>query len=248
MPDPTEITLTRQLVDTVTASNLHQAAAWWPALITPYPGDNGQDYLTLSPTAAMAAVIQWNARRQGVWCAPANTPLAKTIRPTLKADAASVLQNNAGVTLNLIRSLPGKGVRPWGCRTLLNDPTSPWRYIQTRLLVNYVTSQLSVLARAWLFEPNTALTWMKLKGQAHIWLRQLWLNGAFYGTNEEDAFALDIGMPDTMTAEEINAGIMRIRIHLALLAPAEFYAITLAFDTRNGMAVQNATGEAYDGS
>lgn len=213
-------------------------AAWWPRLQTSYvlPGESKTAYYMLSPLPAVAAVIQKNAADNGVWKAPANIRLVKTLRPVVTILQSLVLLNTKGVYANPIRSFAGKGVRLWGCRTLLNDEASPWRYIQTRLLANSVERQLSKLARLFLFEPNNAQTWMKLKGQAWTWLRQQWLGGAFFGTTEEEAFTLTIGLGESMSADDIRAGKMILQVRLALLAPAEFIDISLTLDMRDGSA------------
>ncbi|BEO21352.1 hypothetical protein SMQC19_46990 (plasmid) [Serratia marcescens] len=212
-----------------------RGAAWWPRLETPYE-DEVSAPVVLSPLPAVAAAIQRSAHDNGVWKAPANLPLAKTRRPTQSILTSQALLDNQGVSCNLIRSFVGKGVRLWGCRTLLNEENTAWRYIQTRLLVSSVEHYLSKLARAYLFEPNTAPTWMKLKGQVWTWLRQQWLAGAFFGTVEDEAFSLSIGLDETMTQDNIRQGKMILQVRLALLAPAEFINISLTLDLRDGTA------------
>jgi len=248
------ITLTKRFFSTDLSQN---AAAWWPRLQSSYwvqtsiteDDGNGDEivivkssFLVLSPLPAVAAVIQNNAAENGVWKAPANIALKNTLKPVQNILLSPSLLNQQGVYGNLIRSFAGRGVRLWGCRTLLNDESSPWRYIQTRLLANSVEAQLSRLARHYLFEPNNAQTWMKLKGQVWTWLRQQWLAGAFYGTTEEEAFTLSIGLDDTMSADDIRAGKMILLVQLALLAPAEFIAIQLTLDARTHTAtVENGS-------
>lgn len=212
-----------------------RGAAWWPRLETSYE-DEASAPVVLSPLPAVAAAIQRSAHDNGVWKAPANLPLAKTRRPTRSILTSQALLDNQGVSCNLIRSFVGKGVRLWGCRTLLNEENTAWRYIQTRLLVSSVENYLSKLARAYLFEPNTAPTWMKLKGQVWTWLRQQWLAGAFFGTVEDEAFSLSIGLDETMTQDDIHQGKMILQVRLALLAPAEFIAVSLTLDLRDGTA------------
>ncbi|MFA1241126.1 phage tail sheath family protein [Serratia odorifera] len=212
-----------------------RGAAWWPRLETSYE-DEASAPVVLSPLPAVAAAIQRSAHDNGVWKAPANLPLAKTRRPTRSILTSQALLDNQGVSCNLIRSFVGKGVRLWGCRTLLNEENTAWRYIQTRLLVSSVENYLSKLARAYLFEPNTAPTWMKLKGQVWTWLRQQWLAGAFFGTVENEAFSLSIGLDETMTQDDIHQGKMILQVRLALLAPAEFIAVSLTLDLRDGTA------------
>ncbi|MGV3344493.1 phage tail sheath family protein [Enterobacteriaceae bacterium LUAb1] len=215
-------------------------AAWWPRLQTSYEDiSSGQTTrVVLSPLPAVAAVIQCNACIKGIWKAPANILLEKTLRLTKTVFQAQTLLNRQGVYCNLIRSFAGKGIRLWGCRTLLNDEDSPWRYIQIRLLVNRVESQIRKLARVFLFEPNTMQTWMKLKGQIWTWLRQQWLAGAFFGTTEEEAFTLDVGLGETMNDDDIRAGKMILLVRLALLAPAEFVDVSLTLDMHDGPEIR----------
>ncbi|AUP76166.1 hypothetical protein CWS02_00490 [Enterobacter sp. EA-1] len=151
----------------------------WPRLETSYADELDSAISYLAPLC-----LRWrqpfnSAKTYGVWKAPANIALLKTIRPTYDTALAQSLFTQTGVFANPICSFPGKGVYLWGCRTLLNDDTSPWRYIQTRLLMNHIENRLKNIARSFVFEPNNALTWMKLKGQLWSWLRQQWLAGAF---------------------------------------------------------------------
>lgn len=217
-------------------------AAWWPRLETSYK-DEMLVPIVLSPLPAVAAAIQRSAFVNGIWKAPANIPLTKTRRPTKSILTSQALLDNQGVSCNLIRSFVGKGVRLWGCRTLLNETNTVWRYIQTRLLVSSVEHYLSKLARTYLFEPNTAPTWMKLKGQIWTWLRQQWLAGAFFGTVEDEAFSLSIGLGETMTEDDIRHGSMIMQVRLALLAPAEFIDISLTLDLRDGTASAQTGGQ-----
>ncbi|MFI8415492.1 phage tail sheath family protein [Serratia sp. NPDC078593] len=244
LPEASEdaIALTQQSFSTDLCQH---GAAWWPRLQTSYVDEEQTTaaYRLLSPLPAVAAAIQCNANEKGVWKAPANIPLAKTVRPTQNILTSKALLNEKGVYCNLIRSFVGKGVRLWGCRTLLNDEASPWRYIQTRLLVNSVEHYLSKLARSYLFEPNNAQTWMKLKGQVWTWLRQQWLAGAFLGTVEEEAFALSIGLNETMSEDDIRSGKIILRVQLALLAPAEFIDINLMLNLRDGSATVQPGGQ-----
>ena len=216
------------------ADYCRNAAAWWPRLETSYDAevDGAISHRLLSPLPAVAAAIQRSAKEYGVWKAPANIALIKTIRPTYDATLSQNLFTQTGVYANPICSFPGKGVYLWGCRTLLNDAASPWRYIQIRLLVNSIENRLKHIARSFVFEPNNALTWMKLKGQIWSWLRQQWLAGAFYGTEEEDAFNVAVGLDETMTDADLSAGLMIVNIQLALLAPAEFIDLTITLDAR----------------
>ncbi|MBS9423205.1 phage tail sheath family protein [Photorhabdus caribbeanensis] len=209
-------------------------AVYWPRLKSAYQEQDQP--VVLSPTAAVAAVIQRNDNQMVVWHAPSNVMLAKVISPISSYIDADDLFNQNGSSLNLVRSFPGKGTRIWGCRTLDNTLGSPWRYIQTRRLVSYIEAHMTQLGRAFVFEPNNAITWMKFKGQAYNWLRQLWLNGGLRGTQEDQAFEVLLGVDESMSEADLRAGKMIMKIKLALLIPAEFIELNLTFDTRTGIS------------
>ncbi|MBS9436407.1 phage tail sheath family protein [Photorhabdus noenieputensis] len=230
---PDNPTLAAECLKRFSSADRQWGAVYWPLLKSAYQ-DNTQNPIVLSPTAAVAAVIQRNDNQQGVWTAPANIALTKVISPVRAYIEANALFNPDGTSLNLVRSFPGKGIRIWGCRTLDNTPGSLWRYIQIRRLVSYIETHMTQLGRAFIFEPNNAITWMKLKGQAHNWLRQLWLNGGLRGTEEDQAFKVLLGVGESMSEADIRAGKMIIRISLAVLIPAEFIELNLTFDTHTG--------------
>ncbi|WP_276204261.1 phage tail sheath C-terminal domain-containing protein, partial [Photorhabdus namnaonensis] len=174
-----------------------------------------------------------------IWTAPANVALAKVVSPIRSFIEADALFNQNGTSLNLVRGFPGKGIKVWGCRTLDNLPGSPWRYIQTRRLVSYIEAHITRLGRAFIFEPNNAITWMKLKGQTYNWLHQLWLKGGLSGTQEERAFDILLGVNESMSEADLRAGKMIMKIKLALLIPAEFIELNLTFDARTGITGLN---------
>ncbi|NDK99554.1 phage tail sheath family protein [Photorhabdus bodei] len=231
---PDNPTFAAECLKRFSSADRQWGAVYWPRLKSAYQ-DNAQNPIVLSPTAAVAAIIQCNDNQQGVWTAPANIALAKVISPVHSYIEANALFNPDGASLNLVRSFPGKGIRIWGCRTLDNTPDSLWRYIQIRRLVSYIEAHMTQLGRAFVFEPNNAITWMKFKGQAHNWLRQLWLNGGLRGTQEDQAFKVLLGVGESMSEADIQAGKMIIKISLAVLIPAEFIELNLTFDTYIGI-------------
>ncbi|KGM28992.1 phage tail protein [Photorhabdus luminescens] len=230
---PNDPTLAHKCLTRFSSSDRQWGAVYWPNLNSAYQ-DKEQNFIVLSPTAAVAAVIQRNDNQQDVWTAPANITLAKVISPVHSYIEADALFNPDGASLNLVRSFPGKGIRIWGCRTLENTHDSPWRYIQTRRLVSYIEAHMTQLGRAFVFEPNNAITWMKFKGQAHNWLRQLWLKGGLRGTQEDQAFEVLLGIDESMSEADLQAGKIIVKIKLAVLIPAEFIELSLTFDTRTG--------------
>jgi len=178
----------------------------------------------------MAAVIQQTDRERGVWKAPANVALAHVVQPAVSHLQADGLFNNDGASINLIRSFPGRGVRVWGCRTLTPLTSSPWRYIQIRRLLSYIEAKLIRVGRFSVFEPNNEITWLKLKSRARSWLRKLWRSGGLFGGVESEAFELFVGLNESMTADDIKAGRLIMKVKVCALYPAEFIEIHLRFD------------------
>ncbi|KAA1185429.1 phage tail sheath family protein [Photorhabdus heterorhabditis] len=231
---PDDLALAAKCLEQFSSSDRQWGAVYWSALNSAYQ-DERQNTIVLSPTAAVAAVIQSNDKRKGIWTAPANVALAKVVSPIRSFIEANAFFNRDDDTpLNLIRSFPGKGIKIWGCRTLDNTPDSPWRYIQIRRLVSYIEAHMTRLGHAFVFEPNNPITWMKLKGQTYNWLHQLWLKGGLRGTEEERAFDILLGVDESMSEADMRAGKMIMKIRLALLIPSEFIELSLTFDTRTG--------------
>ncbi|PMY64830.1 MULTISPECIES: phage tail sheath C-terminal domain-containing protein [Pseudomonas] len=240
---PESVIETKKCLDTSAKWDSGQCmsgAAYWPRLATSYVAEDKQR-ISVPPSAAVAAVFQKTDREQGIWTAPANAALSEVVKPTQAYQDGLSLFDRSGTSLNVIRSFPGRGVRVWGSRTLCNANTgarAPWVYIQRRRLVSYIESTLSDIARFVVFEPNNEITWLKLKGQATTWLRELWQQGALYGQQESEAFKLSLGLDETMTREDVNAGRLIMRVSLALLSPAEFIELDLQFTTNESNSDQ----------
>lgn len=208
--------------------NSEWGGAWWPRLVTPYQKKG--TVVTVPPSGAVLAAIQKTDNTKGVWSAPANIVLSQVTRPSHSwLDAAELFHPDAA-SLNLIRSFPGRGIRIWGCRTLTEDSGSSFRYVQTRRLITWCEINIGHLGRMFVFEPNNEITWFKFKGIVTNWLRQLWQQGGLYGQQEQDAFQILLGLDETMTKNDIQAGKMIINIRLAVIYPAEFIELSLVFN------------------
>ena len=57
-------------------------------------------------------------------------------------------------------------------------------------------------------------------------LTGIWKRGGLAGTSPDDAFAVMVGLGETMTPEDILEGVLRITVLVALIRPAEFIEIT----------------------
>jgi hypothetical protein len=78
----------------------------------------------------------------------------------------------------------------------------------------------------YVFSPNDANTWVRLKGMIDTFLTGLWKQGGLQGAQASDAFQVQVGLGSTTTVEDLLNGIMRISVKVALIHPGEFIEIT----------------------
>jgi len=81
-------------------------------------------------------------------------------------------------------------------------------------------------AKAMVFEPNVAGTWLTIKSMIQNFLTSVWKRGGLAGAVPEDAFSVFCGLGETMTSEDILEGILRVTVLVAVTRPAEFIEIT----------------------
>ena len=184
----------------------------------------------LPAAPAIAGLYTRTDRARGVWVAPANQNLNSVIAPALKIthDDQESLNVDAisGKSINAIRAFKGRGSAiVWGARTLAGNSVE-WRYINVRRLFILIEQSIKNAAFAVVFRPNVPVTWAVVKGMINNFLTNLWRQGALVGASPGEAFIVECGLGVTMSQEDINEGIMRIRVKAAASRPAEFIVIT----------------------
>lgn len=180
--------------------------------------------MILPPSPAMAGVYAYVDSTRGVWKAPANVSLSrvKDVTKNLTTDEQRDFNvSNTGKSINAIRPFAGKGILVWGARTL-DGASNEWRYINVRRFFNMVEESVQKSTIWAVFEPNTKNTWVKAKGMIENYLITKWIEGALAGAKPEDAFYVRVGLGLTMSADDINNGIMNVEIGMAVSRPAEF--------------------------
>jgi hypothetical protein len=180
---------------------------------------------TMPPSGAVAGVFAAVDRDRGVWKAPANVSLASVIGPGTTFTASQLdalnIDVNAGKSINAIRAFTGKGTLIWGARTLAGNDNE-WRYIPVRRFFNMVEESIKKSTYWAVFEPNSASTWVKVRGMIENYLTNKWKDGALVGAKPDEAFFVKVGLGTTMTAQDILEGRMNVEIGMAVVRPAEF--------------------------
>jgi phage tail sheath protein FI len=84
------------------------------------------------------------------------------------------------------------------------------------------------------FEPNDANTWIKVRAMIENFLILQWRAGALAGAKPEHAFYVKIGLGQTMTALDILEGRMIVEIGMAVVRPAEFIVLRFSHKMQEG--------------
>lgn len=184
-----------------------------------------KERIILPTSPAIAGVYAYVDNTTGVWKAPANVSLASVIEPIVKLNTADQedfnIDVNAGKSVNVIRAFTGKGVVVWGARTLMGNDNE-WRYINVRRLFNFVEESVQKSTAFAVFEPNTAITWLKVRAMIESFLEDLWRAGGLAGETKENAYFVNVGLGTSMTEQDILEGRMNVEIGMAAVRPAEF--------------------------
>ncbi|WP_346985753.1 phage tail sheath C-terminal domain-containing protein [Chryseobacterium sp. POE27] len=184
--------------------------------------------VVLAPSSSMAGVYAKVDSTSGVWKSPANVGLNFVAAPTEKIsdrqqDALNV-DPQFGKSINAIRAFTGKGIMVWGARTL-DGNSNEWRYISVRRFFNMVEESVKKATERFVFEPNTANTWIRVQTMIENFLNQQWQDGALAGSKPEEAYYVSVGLNKTMSAQDILEGRMNIEIGMAAVRPAEFIVL-----------------------
>jgi phage tail sheath protein FI len=181
----------------------------------------------LPPAAAVAGVYATVDRTRGVWKSPANESLASVLSLTVAIDGDlndNMNVDTTGKSINALRAFSGKGFLVWGARTLAGNDNE-WRYVSVRRFFNMVEDSCKKATEPFVFEPNDAGTWVKVKAMIENFLVVQWRAGALAGAKPEDAFYVRVGLGSTMTAQDILEGRMIVEIGMAVVRPAEFIVL-----------------------
>ena len=184
----------------------------------------------LPVAGGVAGVYASTDRTRGVWKAPANVSLADVIGPAVRINdetQASLNVHSTGKSVNAVRSFAGKGTLVWGARTLAGNDNE-WRYVPVRRFVNMAEESIQEGTEPFVFEPNDANTWVRVRAMIENFLTIQWRQGALAGATPQRAFYVRVGLGETMTAQDILEGRMIVEVGLAVVRPAEFIILKFA--------------------
>ncbi len=208
----------RSLIDSTYAAMYHP----WIQVFD--RGSNKSDFVP--PSGAVMGVYSRTDIARGVHKAPANEPVFCTgLKVNYTKDEQDIL-NPEGV--NLIRAIPGEGIRVWGARTASHN--SSFKYVNIRRLFIYVMESIKASTNWVVFEPNDNTLWSRVSLTITSFLDSMWRSGMLSGGSPGEAYFVEIG-PSTMTLDDIRNGRLICNIGIAPSRPAEFVIFRLTQHT-----------------
>ena len=182
------------------------------------------------PSGFIAGIYARTDNTRGVHKAPANESVQNCTRLSVNyQETEQAKLNPQGI--NLIRAIPGSGIRVWGARTLSSD--SSWKYVNIRRLFIYIEETIRLNIQWAVNEPNDELLWERVQKKIIMFLTTIWRNGALMGATPNEAFFVDVGKT-TMTQEDILHGHLICLVGVAPTRPAEFVIFKITLELEAG--------------
>jgi phage tail sheath protein FI len=140
-------------------------------------------------------------------------------------------------SVNGIRAIPGAGIVIDASRTLSTDVR--WRYVNVRLLFNYVKSSLKQGLRWVKQEPNRSQLWDAVKyGSVRPFLLGLWRQGAFGSGEPDDVFTIIVDATNN-PPEEVDKGNFKLEVYFYPSKPAETILIVVGQQPSGASAAES---------
>lgn len=172
----------------------------------------------LPPSGSVCGVYARTDMERGVHKAPANEVIRGCTGLCVTYNEAEQGKLNPN-GVNLIRALPGQGIRVWGARTCSGDGN--WKYVNVRRLFIFLEESIRANTNWAVFEPNDEGLWSRVKGSISLFLETQRRSGALMGATPEEAYYVEVGR-STMSQDDILNGRLICEIGVAPVRPAEF--------------------------
>ncbi len=206
---PIDLINYRSMIDSTYAAMYHP----WIEVFD--PSSNKADFVP--PSGAIMGVYARTDQTRGVHKAPANETVFCSGLKTNYTNEEQDILNPEGI--NLIRALPGQGIRVWGARTASTNAT--FKYVNVRRLFIYVEESIKANTNWVVFEPNDATLWQRVQLSVSGFLDGLWRNGMLAGDSPSSSYFVEIGT-STMSRDDIMNGRLICNVGIAPSRPAEF--------------------------
>jgi hypothetical protein len=213
------------------------SALYYPWILVPDPLRLDGLVREVPPSGHVAGIWARVDRQTGVHKPPANETVegaTDLVVPTDDSQHGDL--NTEGV--NVIRAIPGRGLRVAGARTLSREPD--WRYINVRRLINMIEEAIDEGTQFAVFEPNDRALWRQIDRSARRFLDDLWRRGALDGATAADAYFVRCD-ESTNPSGETDLGRITCVVGIQPPWPAEFVVVRIG-RTETGTEVLEEVG------
>ena len=203
------------------------AACYWPWLRVLDPVT--KVLKVVPPCGHVAGLYARSDREHGVHKAPANDVLHDVIALNVDVTRAAI-DRLALEGVNCIRSLPGRGIRVWGARTLSSNKL--WEHVNVRRVFIMVERSIAEGTEWAVFETNNWPLWKAVERNISSFLTGIWREGMLLGAVPEQAFFVRCD-ETTNPPESREVGEFACDIGIAVVRPAEFIVFRIGQRTDN---------------
>ena len=214
--DPSRVLQWRQNFDSSYAALYYP----WTMVVDPLR-IGGQLLRAIPPSGHVAGVIAWTDLNRGVHIAPANRVLY-----WMQAFSEEINETWQGVLnpvgINVLRTLPGRGLRVYGARTISSD--TQLRFVNVRRTLLMIEKALDLSLQWTVFEPNDDMLRQLIALAVSGFLTALWQRGALVGNSPEEAFFVRCDA-DNNPPDSLALGRLVVEVGVAIVQPAEFVII-----------------------
>jgi phage tail sheath protein FI len=173
------------------------------------------------PTGHVAGQYARTDFEVGVHKAPANAPLRWVQDVTVGVgDNLHGVLNPLGI--NVVRTLPGRGIRIFGARTLSDDGL--WRYVNVRRLLLMIEKVVDISTQWAVFEPNDHITRNKIRLALTTFLLALRRQGALAGDTPDASFFVKCDEENNPASERADGRLLAV-VGVAPAVPFEFVVL-----------------------
>ncbi|MBB3063134.1 phage tail sheath family protein [Microbulbifer rhizosphaerae] len=209
------------------------SAAYYPWLKISNLDDGRDRLISINPAAVAAGIIARQELTFGVPHGPANA-LARSVVSV--DEKISPQRHDQLHPLGINIFLPRRdGIWLSAARTLSRD--ADYRQLSVRRLMTMLQRVLRRQMQWVVFEPNNRRLWSRIRHLLNIFLRQLYIAGAFKGASEEQAFFVRCD-GQLNNRRVLDAGQLIVEIGVAPAEPLEFIVLRIVHDGDGTLAVE----------
>lgn len=230
--DPSRVLNWRRQFDT------SYAALYYPWVLVPDPLQSGDGVVrAVPPSGHVAGLVARTDLGQGVHYAPANGLLswAQGFTVPISAEWQGVLNPQQ---VNCLRSLPGRGLRLYGARTLSSD--TALLFVNVRRLLLMIRKAIALSLQWTVLEPHDFYLRQMIILAVSSFLAALWQRGALVGETAEDAFFVRCDETNN-PPDQVDLGQLVVDVGVAPVRPAEFVIVRIG-RTENELQITELIG------